>query len=233
MSDQTTPEWAGEDVEILVVDDDGVGLEEQDLERVFELFHRGDGSASGSSGAGGLGLGLPVARRLVELHGGTLRAASDGPGQGATFSFRRSLSPDADRAARAGAAEASTGDDGDALPRRVLVVEDNRDAADVLARLLMDMGHEVSVAHDARSALADARERPPEVVLSDINLPGDMDGYGLAGALREVSGMEDARLVAVTGYGRDVDRARAREAGFDDHLTKPVGLDMLTRVLRD
>lgn len=218
---------------VVSVRDEGPGLDEDELERVFELFHRGSRSRSVPPGEGGLGLGLPVARRLVELHGGTLRATSDGPGRGSTFTFRIPLARGSESPADGPRARPG-GETGDgAAPRRVLVVEDNRDAAHALERLLQIMGHEVFVVYEARSALAVVRDRRPDVVLCDINLPGDMDGYGLARALRSESAPAQMRLVALTGYGRNVDRERAREAGFDEHLTKPVDADSLDRALRD
>jgi CheY-like chemotaxis protein/anti-sigma regulatory factor (Ser/Thr protein kinase) len=229
-----------EDEEAVVsVEDEGVGLSEEDLERIFEMFQRGTGSKSGSPDDEGLGLGLPVARRIVELHGGTLEAASEGPGRGSTFSFRLPLSNDRSDLAVGdpgpGAPSGVDGDDADLedapASRRVLIVEDNRDAGQVLTQLLTSMGHDVSLTHDARSGLDAARRQPPDVVLCDINLPGEMDGYGLAAALREEPELENVRLVALTGFGRDVDRNRAREAGFDEHLTKPVEADELRRVL--
>jgi two-component system CheB/CheR fusion protein len=220
---------------VVAVADDGVGLTDEELERIFEMFERGGGSSSGSPDDGGLGLGLPVARRIVELHGGTLSATSDGPGEGATFSFRLPLSREDvvpavdDRLADV--PDAGGGSEDVPAARRVLVVEDNRDAARVMAQLLTSMGHDATVAHDARSGLDAARADRPDVVLCDINLPGEMDGYGLARAVRDESELDGVRLVALTGFGRDVDRERAREAGFDEHLTKPVGAEDLRRVL--
>ena len=225
-----------DDEAVVSVEDEGVGLTDEDLERVFDMFQRGEGSSSGSPEDGGLGLGLPVARRIVELHGGTLSATSEGPGQGATFSFRLPLSredvePGTDISAPDPGADARPHVEDASPARRVLIVEDNRDAGQVLKQLLTSMGHEVSLAHDARSGLETAREQPPDVVLCDIDLPGEMDGYGLARAVCEEPELECVRLVALTGFGRDVDRERAREAGFDVHLTKPVGADDLRRVL--
>lgn len=230
-----------EDGEAVVsVEDDGVGLDGEDLERIFDMFERGKGSSSGSPEDGGLGLGLPVARRIVELHGGTLDAASEGPGRGATFSFRLPRSGDGVDLGTGGvpperADHVSTGVRPDVedvqAARRVLVVEDNPDAGQVLTQLLTSMGHDAVLARDALAGLESARERRPDVVLCDISLPGEMDGYGLARAVRQEAELEDVRLVALTGFGRDVDRERAREAGFDEHLTKPVGAEDLRRVL--
>lgn len=227
-----------EDDEAMVsVEDDGVGLEEEDLERIFEMFHRGGGASSASPEDGGRGLGLPVARKIVELHGGTLEARSDGPGQGATFSFRLPLSRDVEAAGAEGGAAAVDEDGGPDLveetsSRRVLVVEDNRDAGQVLAQLLESMGHEASLVHDARAGLEAARQQRPDLVLCDIDLPGDLDGYGLASAVRDDPELDGVRLVALTGFGRDVDRERARDAGFDEHLTKPLGAGDLRDALR-
>ncbi len=216
---------------VVSVRDEGVGLEEEDLEKVFDLFHRGSSSSSGSPEDGGLGLGLPVARRIVELHGGTLQATSEGPGRGSTFSFRLPLSRDTGPGT--GAAESAPPADaaGEAPDRRILIVEDNEDAGRLLARLLTAMGHRVSVAGDGASGLESARQQQPDVVLCDIDLPGEMDGYDLAVALRRESETEGIRLVALTGFGSDVDRERARDAGFDEHLTKPVRAEALERAL--
>ncbi|MFW6192269.1 MAG: CheR family methyltransferase, partial [Gemmatimonadota bacterium] len=229
-----------DDAAVVSVEDEGTGLTEQDLERIFEMFERADGSDSGGQGDGGLGLGLPVAREIVELHGGTLDATSEGVGRGSTFWFRVPLSRhDVDLATDGPGPEASdTEGDAGADPmdtpsaREVLIVEDNRDAAEMLARLLRGMGHGVSLAHDGASGLESVRELRPDILLCDINLPGEIDGYGLARAVREEPDLETVRLVALTGFGRDVDRERAREAGFDDHLTKPVGAEDLERLLR-
>jgi two-component system CheB/CheR fusion protein len=212
---------------LVSVRDRGPGLEADEIERIFDLFDRGSRSLDASSGPGGLGVGLPVARRLVELHGGSLWAASPGRGQGSTFTFRVPLADE----------HASTtsrpGPDAGAAPspRRVLVVEDDRDAADSMRRLLVLMGHEVRVAYTADAARQLILDEPPDVVLCDIHLSGELDGYELARALRGEPRSAAVRLVALTGFGRDIDREQAREAGFDQHLTKPVTADDLERAL--
>jgi CheY-like chemotaxis protein len=176
---------------------------------------------------GGLGIGLTLARRLVELHGGRIDAYSDGPGKGSEFIVRlplalgpaRSLPPSDVSAANT------------PLPvRRVLVVDDTRAAAYILAKLLETLGQNVQTAHDAESALEMVRATPIDVVISDIGMPG-MNGYELAARLREEPAWRGAALVALTGYGQERDKQRAREAGFDQHLVKPVSVDALRRLL--
>ena len=210
--------------EVLVgVRDDGAGIAPELLPRVFDLFVQGERSLARSRG--GLGIGLTLVRSLVERHGGTIEAASEGPGRGSELRVRLPLLAAPERrepsAAPATAAEART---------RVLLVEDNLDAAESLAELLRIWGHEVELAHDGAAALRAALEVRPEVVLLDIGLPG-MDGYEVASRLRATPGLAGVRLVAVTGYGQESDRRRARLAGFDHHLVKPVDLDRLRALL--
>ncbi|HSR41429.1 MAG TPA: PAS domain-containing protein, partial [Longimicrobiales bacterium] len=213
---------------VVSVQDDGPGLEAEDLERIFELFQRGPDAISADED--GLGLGLPVAKKLMALHEGSLEAASEGDGRGATFTFRIPLIDEG--APERGLPRTESAEAPERAPaRRVLVVEDNLDAAHIFEQLLRIQGHEVTVAHDAASALDAVAEAPPDIVLCDINLRGEVDGYGLASALREIPELSGLRLVAVTGYGREADRIRALEAGFDAHLVKPVGADDLDRVL--
>jgi two-component system CheB/CheR fusion protein len=209
------------------VRDDGDGMDARTLASAFDLFAQGDQSIERSQG--GLGIGLTLVRSLVELHGGTVTASSKGPGQGSEFVVRlpvtqedgvRSPTPDGHRAL-----------DGAGRPRRILVVDDNRDASDTLAMLLRAMNHDVRVAHDGPSAIADAGDFKPQVVLLDIGLPG-MDGFEVARRLRD-SYERSTVLVAISGYGQDEDRRRARESGFDHYFTKPVGLDVLRDFLGD
>jgi signal transduction histidine kinase len=205
------------------VRDTGVGIEPDLLPRLFELYTQGDRSLQRSRG--GLGLGLALVKGLVELHGGGVRASSDGPGRGAHVAFWLPL------AAR-GSAPAETPSGGDQAGRslRILVVEDNRDAAESLRMLLELARHQVVVAHTGPSGLEAARQFRPDVVLCDLGLPG-MDGLAVARALRADPATAGARLVALTGYGSDADHGRAREAGFDLHLVKPVDPKELHRAL--
>jgi CheY-like chemotaxis protein len=200
----------------VAVSDTGIGIEADRLQQVFEMFVRGPESAS----HGGLGIGLTLARRLAELHGGTLHAESAGPGRGSRFVLRlpaAASQPTPHGAAADGAVRSPGG-------RRVLVVDDNVDAADTLAMLLGLAGHDVHVAINGGEALASAARLRPELAFLDLGLP-DIGGLELAGRIRALPGLGPVRLVALTGWGREEDRARAREAGFDAHLTKPVDAD--------
>jgi signal transduction histidine kinase/ActR/RegA family two-component response regulator len=195
--------------------DEGIGIDAQMLPQVFELFVQGDRSLDRSGG--GLGIGLTIARHLVEMHGGSVVASSDGAGKGSEFCVRLPRLASVVRPApEAGASPVSA-----RAARRVLVIEDNRDAAESLRVLLGMEGHEVIVAHDGAAALAQIEGFRADVVLLDIGLPG-MDGYMVAHAIRARDLQPPPRLLALTGYGRDEDRHAALAAGFDDHLTKPV-----------
>jgi CheY-like chemotaxis protein len=197
------------------VRDDGIGIPPEVLPRVFDLFTQADRSLARSQG--GLGIGLTLVKKLVELHGGSVSAASAGPGRGSEFVVRLPLPGEAPAARPAGAArEARLA----TRPLRVLVVDDNLDAAETLTVLLQMWGHDVRAAQDGPAALALARVEPPDVALLDIGLPG-MDGYALARALREAR-PDRILLVALTGYGHEEDRRRSQEAGFTHHLVKPV-----------
>jgi CheY-like chemotaxis protein len=208
------------------VRDAGIGIPADMLDRVFNLFTQLD-SSRGSAAQGGLGIGLTLARSLVELHGGTITAASPGPGQGSEFTVRLPLP--AQRSA--GQPQTAPPPSAPQRPLRVLVVDDNQDGADSLACLLRLHGHEVRTARDGPSALAAAQADAPEVVLLDIGLPG-MDGYEVARGLRQQFGPDGVWLVAVTGYGQLEDRRRSQSAGIDHHLVKPVDLDALQNILR-
>jgi two-component system CheB/CheR fusion protein len=207
----------GQGEAVVRVRDTGLGIPADLLPRVFDLFTQGDRSLARSEG--GLGVGLTVVRSLVEMHGGSVSAHSDGPGTGSEFVVRlpalrvKAASPEDDGEAQRAAAPPSPS-------RRVLVVDDNHDTADSLAVLLKVGGHQVRTAHDGPAALEEAASFRPEVVLLDIGLPR-MDGYEVARRLREEVGLRGALLVAVTGYGQEEDRRRAEEAGFQVHLVKP------------
>jgi CheY-like chemotaxis protein len=176
---------------------------------------------------GGLGVGLTLVRRIVELHEGTVAATSPGLGRGSEFIVRLPALPHGSTAAQASSEEAPRGP---RSPRRVLVVDDNVDAAESTATLLRFQGHEVQTAHDGPATLEAVRAFHPEIVLLDIGLPG-MNGYEVARALRALPECRGLVLAAVTGYAREEDRRRAREAGFDHHLTKPLAAKTLTALV--
>jgi PAS domain S-box-containing protein len=208
---------------VIRVRDNGIGIAPQTMPRLFEMFAQAEDSRSRSHG--GLGIGLALARRLVELHGGRLEANSAGRGCGSEFVVRLPLAPAARSRSRSDRAPAAS-----RKRRRVLVVDDNVDAARTLQALLHELGHEADVAHDGQAALAAAREQRPELVLLDLSMPG-MDGLEVARRLRQQPGMNGTRVAAVTGFGQEADRRRTREAGFDEHLVKPLSPEDLRRVL--
>jgi CheY-like chemotaxis protein len=208
---------------IVSVTDTGVGIAPELLARLFDPFSQADQDLARTKG--GLGLGLALTKGLAELHGGQVIAESEGPGRGATF---RLLLP------RARGPQAPTG--AEAAPRdgaglRVLIVEDNRDAAETLRMVLELQGHEVKVAFDGAGGIAAARAFAPEVVISDIGLPGELDGYAVARALRAEPGLRSVRLIALSGYVSEEARRKSREAGFDAHLGKPPDLETLEALL--
>lgn len=207
------------------VRDTGVGIPADLLPKVFDLFTRLDRSAGRARG--GLGIGLTLVRRLVLMHGGSVDARSGGPGTGSEFLVRLPL---AEGGARGEAAPRPKGQKAALAGRRILVVDDHRDAADSLALLLRLLGAEAHVARDGPSALAAARAVRPAVVLLDLGMPG-MDGYEVARRLRREPGWRDVVLVALTGWGQEEDRRRSREAGFDHHLVKPVDPPALEALL--
>jgi PAS domain S-box-containing protein len=195
------------------VTDSGVGIEPDMLARLFEPFAQADRSLARSNG--GLGLGLALVKGLTDLHGGTVRATSAGPGHGAEFVIE--LPVRAESTPLPPPAPSPVADRG---RLRVLVVEDNKDAADSLQVLLELFGYTVEVAYNGTAGVAAAQTFAPDVILCDIGLPG-LDGYKLAAQLRQNPATAQARLIALTGYGTDEDRRRSQEAGFDAHLTKP------------
>jgi signal transduction histidine kinase len=200
---------------LLTVRDTGIGIEAALLPNIFDAFVQGDRTLERTRG--GLGLGLSVVKRLVEMHGGEVSAASNGPGQGSEFSVRLPVAPEP-AALTAVRPEAPARISPAA---RVLVIEDSLDAAASLEMLLCMRGHDVRVAHTGTEGVAAARAWAPDVVLCDIGLP-ELDGYGVARELRQDPTTARVRLLALTGYGTDEDRCRSREAGFDQHLVKPV-----------
>jgi PAS domain S-box-containing protein len=211
---------------VVKVRDTGIGIEPEMLPRLFESFSQADSSLDRSRG--GLGLGLALVKGIVELHEGSVQAHSAGAGQGAEFSILLPM-------AAAGAAEAPHArpqTNSQARPHRILIVEDNRDAADSLRELLELAGCQVEAAYSGQSALAIAREFRPEAVLCDLGLPG-MTGYEVVAALRQDLSFATSRMVAISGYGQEEDKTRSRSAGFDAHLTKPVDFEELQRLLQE
>jgi two-component system CheB/CheR fusion protein len=205
-------------VAVLSVLDSGLGLDDATRQHLFEPFAQGPQGLARSRG--GLGLGLALVKRLVEMHGGSVSAASPGAGLGARFEVRLPLRLE-QRSEASAAAPRQT------RPRRVLVVEDGRDVADALSALLESAGHAVAVAYDGASALEKARTFRPELVLCDLGLPGAMDGYAVARAFRADPSLRAVPVVALSGYAGEENRRRALEAGFMDHVRKPAPLEVL------
>ena len=209
------------------IEDDGVGIPPEMLSKIFDLFIQVDGSLDRSGG--GLGIGLTIVRALVELHGGQVRAASDGPGRGTRVEVRlpaaRGDVPLPQVQVRLPAREPLT------PSRRVLVVDDDEDVREVLRELLEAEGFDVEAAAEGSSAVARAHATLPEIALVDIGLPG-MNGYEVARAIRRDLG-ENIYIAALSGYGQPEDRAKSYDAGFDAHLTKPVDIEVVTRMLRE
>jgi signal transduction histidine kinase/ActR/RegA family two-component response regulator len=210
------------------VRDDGVGMPSELLPHVFELFSQAERSPDRSQG--GLGLGLALVKSLVGLHGGSVSAHSDGPGLGSRFAVRLPYVAGALQAAEPHLAVGAVGTR--PTPLRLMVVDDNTDAANILCLLLEALGHTASAEHDAEQAIARARRQVPQMLFLDIGLP-DMDGYELARRLKAMPETRDAVFVAVTGYGQPDDKERARQAGFDHHMVKPVKLTVVRELLDD
>jgi signal transduction histidine kinase/ActR/RegA family two-component response regulator len=210
---------------ILVIDH-GAGMDDETLQSVFEPFVQG--RAGNDRGRRGLGLGLALARALVDLHGGEIVAQSDGPGHGTTVSISLPLDSAAPEECEVCSTEASH-------PGRcrVVIIDDRRDAAYTLRRILEFAGHEVHVASDGSQGIDLARAVRPDLVLCDIGLAGDLDGYDVAQELRRSPETSGAHLVAVTGYGQDEVRQRAIGAGFDRHLVKPASIAVLNQIVAE
>jgi PAS domain S-box-containing protein len=215
-----TARHEGTDI-VIKVQDNGMGITPDLMPRIFDLFTQGDRTMARSEG--GLGIGLTLVQKLAEMHGGSVTAASEGPGKGSEFTVRLPAleEPAAQKSSPKGT-----------LPRvarqssRVLVVDDNHDNARGLSKLLTLLGHDVRVAHDGNEAIKEAHAHCPEIVLLDIGLPG-MDGYEVARRLRQEAYCRDSLIIAVSGYGQPEDLRRSKEAGFDHHLVKPVDYDAL------
>lgn len=206
------------------VRDAGVGIESNQLPHIFELFVQGSRTLERSQG--GMGLGLTLVKNLVELHGGSVTAHSGGLGQGSEFTISLPLRQGSLVSTSSGQAAVAE----PIRPLRVLVIEDSVASAELLKKLLVKLwNHDVRVAHDGPAGLQQAIEFEPELAICDIGLPG-MDGYEVCRRFREQPRMRDTLLVALTGYGTEEDRRRAKEAGFDEHLAKPASVQMLQRL---
>jgi len=213
-------------VGVVRVSDTGTGLDPAVMAHLFEPFSQADQPIDRQNG--GLGLGLALVKGLLELHGGSVSAESAGPDQGSTFTMRIPLLPaeaEADSSRSASGAKSNTGG------LRILIVEDNADAAKSLQMLLKFLGHSVETAPDGTLGLAAARAFQPNVVISDLGLPGELNGYALAQAIRADAELRAIHLIAMSGYGADEDRQRTKEAGFDQHLVKPVDIGRLKEAL--
>jgi PAS domain S-box-containing protein len=211
------------------VEDNGLGLSPEMRGRVFNLFAQAERSLDRKEG--GLGIGLTLVRRLVELHGGSVEVDSPGPGQGSTFLVRLPASAPPEPIDRADTTAEGDAGEMSGPGRHVLLVDDNRDLVGALARLLRAEGHRVDLAHDGPSGLEVAERLRPEVLVLDIGLPG-LDGFELARRLQLLSWMASRRLISLSGYGGLQDRDRAIASGFDEHLTKPVDVRVLDRLIR-
>jgi CheY-like chemotaxis protein/two-component sensor histidine kinase len=211
------------DQAVLRVKDTGVGIPADMLPHIFEMFTQVDRSSERSQG--GLGIGLALVHRLVEMHGGTVEVRS-ALGTGSEFIVRLPLAGDGGRKLQKAG---SAGEKAVVPCRRILVVDDNKDAADSLGMLLRMMGNEVRTAHDGLEAVGAAAVFRPDVVLLDIGLP-KLNGYDAARRIRAERG-DNVMLIALTGWGQEEDRRRSKEAGFDHHMTKPVEFDALQKLL--
>ena len=212
---------------VIAVTDNGIGIPEEALDSVFEMFSQIGQHTDRSQG--GLGIGLSLVRRLVDMHGGWVSAASRGPDAGSVFTVRLPLAALDEVQATASAAAPGNGDaTGEGM--KILVVDDNIDAAVTLSMILEACGYMAQVAHDGAAAVELARSVRPQVAFLDIGMPG-MDGYDTARAMRQLAGQEGMTLIALTGWGADSDRQKSNEAGFDHHLTKPVQLAVVQELL--
>jgi PAS domain S-box-containing protein len=223
----TLSAWREDGHAVIAVADSGIGIPQENIGSVFEMFTQVRGSLDRAQG--GLGIGLSLVRRLVELHGGRVSAFSGGRGRGSTFTVRLPLRPGTPHAQppmEAGGAQPI----GAGGPLRVLVVDDNLDAADSLVALLEILGHTAIVANDGPQGLHAARSFVPDLVLLDIGLPG-MSGHEVAREIRRTSALRHVVLIALTGWGAQSDLQQSQEAGFDQHLTKPVSLEALEQAL--
>jgi PAS domain S-box-containing protein len=213
---------------VLRIQDSGIGIEREMLPRIFDLFVQAERSLARAQG--GMGVGLALVRKLVEMHGGGVAAFSEGLDHGSQFVVRLPISVRARQSEEAGSGQREARPASTSRRLRILVVDDNRDAAESFAMLLRLDGHDVRVVHDGPAALQLAADYRPDIAFLDIGMPG-MDGYELCRRLRALPAFARVVLVALTGWGQEEDRQRSSEAGFDRHLVKPVELQSLRRLL--
>ena len=216
------------DVAVVSVSDTGIGIPAESLGTVFDMFSQVDRSIERSTG--GLGIGLALVRGLVEMHGGTVAAASDGPGRGSVFTVRLPAVPH--RAVRPAGQPGGAAGPATVPGRRILVVDDNRDSAESMGEMLRLFGNEVALAHDGEEAVERAREFSPQVILMDVGMPR-LNGYEATRRIRAQPWGRDIAIVALTGWGQEGDRVRSKEAGCTGHLVKPVSLPDLQSVLTE
>jgi PAS domain S-box-containing protein len=212
---------------VLRIIDNGIGIAGTLLPGVFDLFAQGERSLARTEG--GLGIGLTIVKKLVELHAGSVSASSAGPGMGSTFTVRLPSAKENTVTPVSRAGEVQLEPPSMAEKTRILIVDDNKDLAGSLARLLRILGHDVEVVFDGRKGIEAARIYRPRVVLLDIGLP-NLDGYHVARTLRQ-EGFNDTMIIALSGYGQEEDLKRSREAGMDHHLTKPVDVRTITKLI--
>jgi CheY-like chemotaxis protein len=215
----------GNEIEV-EVKDDGIGIPEESLPHIFDMFSQVDRTIERSTG--GLGIGLALVKGVVEMHGGEVYAASDGPGRGSTFTIKlpviqRQVTATMDTSPKGEFQAMSRG-------RKILVVDDNRDSANSLAAFLRLLGHTVEMAHDGDEAVTVAGQFRPEVILMDVGMP-KLNGYRATQEIRKQPWGRDIAIIALTGWGQESDRERSREANCDGHLVKPVNLSVLSKVV--
>ena len=213
------------DFAVIRVSDNGIGIPAEKQSEVFQLFAQVANHLDRAKG--GLGIGLALVKQLVAMHGGTVDAESAGVGKGSVFTVRMPLATGSGQVAEP---KQTTGEQEAAASLKVLVVDDNVDVAQTIGWMLETIGHDYRLVHDGRQALGAAKEYRPDVVLLDIGLPG-MDGYAVCRAFRQDDLLKDTTIIAQTGWGQSRDKTLASEAGFDHHLTKPVALAELERIL--
>jgi PAS domain S-box-containing protein len=221
LTTRSTGEWLE-----ISVSDTGMGIPASHLDAVFNMFAQGDHALENRDS--GLGIGLALVKQIVEMHGGTVSVASEGLGKGSTFTVRLRRLDRSQVTSRSAAGSSGSQENRPGL--NILIVDDNRDAAESMATLLRIWGHVVRVRYDGPGGLAAAEEWHPEMVLLDIGLPG-MDGHEVARRLRAIDALADTEIVAVTGFGRDEDVEKTRQAGFTHHLVKPVEGGVLKEML--